>query len=180
MSILKWRWNQEHEQRGRHMLPSLFMSHFWMSCDPPTGIFCPGVKSRRRRCYLSWQLTAKLHIRASVVQVIQTLMKLWHSQIFHRGTTERFGDGENHWVCSFSGWHPNRYGVQQCFLVADWIIAWLGGKDGYVIFAGVSWLNNYLTKEKHFWPGVFSFPGYELRWSLFLDINVDDWVEAVR
>lgn len=66
---------------------------------------------------------SQLHIRASVVQVIQTLMKLCHSQIFHRGTTEWFGDGGNYWVCSFRGWHPNRYGVQQCFLVADWIIA---------------------------------------------------------
>lgn len=112
MSTLKWRWNQDHEQWGKYTLPSLYMSHFCMSCDPPTGIFCPGVKSWRRRCYLSWQLTAKLHIRASVVQVIQTLMKLCHSQIFHRGTAECFGDGGNYWVCFFRGWQEKLYWVQ--------------------------------------------------------------------
>lgn len=141
------------------------MSHFCMSCDPPTGIFCPGVKSWRRRCYLSWQLTAKLHIRASVVQVIQTLMKLCHSQIFHRGTAEWLGDGGNYWVCFFGGWHERLYWVQQCRLVVNWIIARLGGKKyrTALFLLGFRDLITNLSKKIISDPTHFHFRGYELR-----------------
>lgn len=178
MSTLKWRWNQDHERWGGYTLPSLFMSHFSMSCDPPTGIFCPGVKSWRRRRYLSRQLTAKLHIRASVVQVIQTLMKLCHSQIFHRGTTEWFGDGGNSRVCSFRGYTIQGATVHSSGQPSNCVILkW----QGYIIFVGISSLISNLSIVICYLV-YFRFSGCELRWSssLVLFLDVDDWMEAVR